>query len=154
MTQGTVSALSFLTDMVEAVTPKTDPHHGFVSVGGGRGSTQPLENRYNSNRYFYFNINSFSSDDGAAGLSGRKRISVVLRVRYDIPQDPNDLQRMMNEDAANLIDTLKGPNYDLATTGILSLIPSLPTVETLFDSNNEQIAQLLLLPFDLLYLEA
>jgi len=87
-------------------------------------------------------------------LSGRKRISIVLRVRYDIPQDPNDLQRMMNEDAANLIDTLKGPNYDLATTGILSLIPSMPTVEMLLDSNNEQIAQLLLLPFDLLYLEA
>jgi hypothetical protein len=52
-----------------------------------------------------------------------------------------------------LIDTLKGPDYDLVNTGIVSLIPSVPSTDNIQDINGVVEAVLLLLPFDLLYLE-
>ena len=76
-----------------------------------------------------------------------------LRVRYDIPQDLGFLKRLINEDASKLIDTLKGPDYDLVNTGIVSLIPGIPTTENIQDINGTVEAIVLLLPFDLLYLE-
>ena len=76
-----------------------------------------------------------------------------LRVLYDIPQDIGFLRRLINEDASKLIDTLKGPDYDLVNTGIVSLIPDTPTTENIQELNGEVSAVVLLLPFDLLYLE-
>ena len=74
-----------------------------------------------------FEVLGFATDDGEAGLSGRKRTAINLQVRYDVPQSIGFLQLMMNEDASKLIDTLKGPDYVLATSGIVSLIPGSPT---------------------------
>jgi len=64
------------------------------------------------------------------------------------------LTRQINEDVADLIDKLKGPQYQLATTGIISLIPLQATLETILDDRGEVFAYLLILPFDLLYLES
>jgi hypothetical protein len=153
MSQGIFKATEKLEDMIEAITPKTDSHHGFIALGTGNGRTQPLDQRPNSTRYFEINTLNFASDDGEAGLSGRKRTSMELRVRYDIPQDLGFLKRLINEDASKLIDTLKGPDYDLVNTGIVSLIPSIPTTENIQDINGTVEAVVLLLPFDLLYLE-
>jgi hypothetical protein len=63
------------------------------------------------------------------------------------------LRRQINEDAAKLIDTLKGPDYDLVNTGIVSLIPDIPTTEPIQDINGVIQAIILIVPFDLLYLE-
>ena len=153
MSQGIFKATEKLEDMIEGITPKTDAHHGFIAIATGNGITQPLDQRPNSTRYFEIETVSYAADDGEAGLSGRKRTSMELRVRYDIPQDIGFLRRLINEDAAKLIDTLKGPNYDLVNTGIVSLIPGTPTTENIQDINGEVLALLLLLPFELLYLE-
>tara|TARA_R100000734_G_C3264784_1_gene62408 strand:+ start:54 stop:518 length:465 start_codon:yes stop_codon:yes gene_type:complete len=153
MSQGIFKALEKLESMIESITPKTDSHHGFVAIATGTGRTQPLETRTNNTRYFELDTIGFASDDGEAGLSGRKRTSIELRVRYDIPQDLGFLKRLINEDASKLIDTLKGPNYDLVNTGIVSLIPGSPTTENIQDLNGVIDAIILLLPFDLLYLE-
>jgi hypothetical protein len=60
----------------------------------------------------------------------------------------------MTEDTSDLIDTLKGPNYDLVNTGIVSVITQPPILEPILDQQGEPLALRLTLPFDLLYLEA
>ena len=154
MSQGTFAALAYLENMIENITPKTDVHHGFVAINTGDGYTQDLDNRPNSNRYFELALGTLASDDGQAGLSGRKRITVNCNVRYDVPHDMGFLYRIINEDTALLIDTLKGPEYDTVNTRIVSLIPSLPIVEPVLDAQGDTIAFILTLQFDLLYLEA
>ena len=61
---------------------------------------------------------------------------------------------MIAEDAAALLVTLKGPQYNLATTGIVSVIPGEPTTEPILDPTTEALSMVLTFPFDLLYLEA
>ena len=61
--------------------------------------------------------------------------------------------RLINEDAALLIDKLKGPYYNLSTSGIVSLIPEQPRIEGIPDEAGNVIALFLILPFTLLYLE-
>ena len=154
MSQGIFKSLEKLEDMIQAITPKTDSHQGFVAIQTGNGRTLPLDQRPNANRYFEIETITYAEDDGLAGLSGRKRTSLELRLRYDIPNDIGFLKRMINEDASKLIDTLKGPNYDLSSTGIVSVIPGTPSTEPLADVNGELFGFILLVPFDLLYLEA
>lgn len=153
MSQGIFEAYKKLESMIENITPKTDAHHGFIAIQTGNGRTQTLEQRPNSNRYFEINTINFASDDGEAGLSGRKRSSSELRVRYDIPNDLGFLKRLMNEDCSKLIDTLKGPDYDLVNTGIVSVITGIPSTQPIQDINGNIEGIVLLLPFDLLYLE-
>ena len=151
MSQGIYSALTFIEDQIMSITPKTDPHHGFVCDARANGITSPLTQRFNNNRYFELNLESFPVDDGAAGLSGRRRASVVVEVRYDILQnDTTYLQRLVAEDSEKILEKLKGPNYSLSTTGILSVIPEAPTYTPL----NEDQSFVLSLPFTLLYLES
>lgn len=154
MSQGIFSALTFLENMIESISPKTDSHHGYVAVNKGTGYVSPLEDRPNSNRYFELVIDAFAQDDGQAGLSGRKRVRVNCRVRYDIPHDRGYLMRLINEDAAQLINTLKGPDYSTATTGIVSLIPLPTLLEPVLDSQGDVFAHIFTMQFDLLYLEA
>jgi|TARA_Y100000033_G_scaffold38850_1_gene38268 hypothetical protein len=154
MSQGIFSALTYLENLVQGITPKTDLHHGFVAINRGGGLTVSLEDRPNSTRYFELALDGLAQDDGAAGLSGRKRCRVNCRVRYDVPHDPGFMTRQINEDAADLINTLKGPQYSLATTGILSLIPYEAQLESITDAQGDRFAYILVLPFDLLYLEA
>ena len=96
-------------------------------------------------------IRDYPTDDGAAGLSGRRRAVSDCRVRYDIPDDFNYLQRVISEAAEKILTPLKGPLYSLETTGIVSVIPAQPTVEPL---NLEETAHLLTVPFPLLFLES
>ena len=154
MSQGIFEALEYLENQVEGIIPKTDSQHGFIATNRGTGHTISLEERANSTRYFEMRIDGLAQDDGQAGLSGRKRSRVFCRVRYDIPHDDGFLLRLMNEDCSALINTLKGPQYNLATTGIVSLIPLEATIETILDQQGERLAFILSLPFDLLYLEA
>ena len=154
MSQGTFAALTYLENLVEGITPKTDSHNGFVAIQRGGGYASTLEERANSTRYFEITLDGLALDDGAAGLSGRKRVRVNCRVRYDIPQDAGFLTRQINEDTSSLINTLKGPQYDLVNTGIVSLIPLDARLESITDQQGERLAFILVLPYDLLYLEA
>jgi len=147
-----MSALTHLEDKILSVTPKTDVHHGFVALARAGGLTPSLEERSNSTRFFMMELEAFPSDDGAAGLSGRRRASISLRVRYDIPQDQLFLQRMIAEDAEALLVKLKGPEYNFSETGIVSVIPEPPQIEPVGLDNDEAV--ILTLPFTLLYLEA
>jgi hypothetical protein len=61
---------------------------------------------------------------------------------------------LIAEDGASLLLTLKGPQYDLASTGIVSVIPGEPVYEPILDPTTEITSLVLSLPFDLLYLEA
>ena len=152
MSQGIYSALAFLEDQIEATLPKTDTHHGFVAINSS-GRVAPLEAHVNTMRYFELRLEAFAIDDGEAGISGRRRARVTLRVRYDLGE-LHYLERMIAEDAASLLVTLKGPRYDLASTGIVSVIPGEPIYEPVLDPTSEITSLVLSLPFDLLYLEA
>lgn len=154
MSQGIFSALTFLENLIEGITPKTDSHHGYVAINRGNGQGAALENRPNSNRYFELALDAFAVDDGQAGLSGRKRVRINCRVRYDIPHDQGYLMRLINEDASQLIDKLKGPNYDTVNTGIVSLIPLPTMLDPILDSQGDILAHIFTMQFDLLYLEA
>jgi len=152
MSQGIYSALTFLEDQIMSILPKSDVHHGFVCHSRANGAVSPLDQRFNSTRYFQLSLEAFPEDDGAAGLSGRRRVQVSCDVRYDVPQsDTLYLQRLAAEDAEYILLKLKGPNYSLATTGILSVIPD-PPIYGPIDTDEQSF--MLSVPFTLLYLES
>lgn len=151
MSQGIFSALAYLEDQIESITPKSDVHHGFVCHTTG-GLAPPLEERRNQTRYFELMIDGMPEDDGAAGLSGRRRATINCRVRYDIPEDIALLSRLIAEDAEYILTKLKGPDYSLSTTGIVSVIPESPGLEVI--NVGEAEAHILSIPFIMLYLEA
>ena len=154
MSRGIFKALTKLKDMVEAIDPKTDIHQGFVCINDGSGLVSPLNTRFQSQRQFAFEIVSLAMDDGSAGLSGRKRVTVEIHVRYAIPKEEGFKIRMMTEDSGKLIDTIKGPQYDFNTSGIVSVIPLQSRAEIITDDVGEILGHMLIVPFDLLYLEA
>ena len=154
MSRGIFKALTKLKDMIEAIDPKTDIHQGFVCINDGSGLVSPLNTRFQSQRQFAFEIVSLAMDDGSAGLSGRKRVTVEIHVRYAVPKEEGFKIRMMTEDSGKLIDTIKGPQYDFNTTGIVSVIPLQSRAELITDDVGEILGHMLIVPFDLLYLEA
>jgi hypothetical protein len=155
MSQGIFAACSKLERMIEAISPKTDVHHGFTAINARTGGrVAPLEARQHTNRSFELRFAGFAMEDGAAGLSGRRRAPLLLRVKYEVPAEEHYLERLINEDAALLLRALKGPDYELATSGIVSLIPGEPTAEPMVDPTTEAHFIILSFPFDLLYLEA
>ena len=154
MSRGIFKALTKLKDMIEAIDPKTDIHQGFVCINDGSGLVSPLNTRFQSQRQFAFEIVSLAMDDGSAGLSGRKRVTVEIHVRYAVPKEEGFKIRMMTEDSGKLIDTIKGPQYDFNPTGIVSVIPLQSRAELITDDVGEILGHMLIVPFDLLYLEA
>ena len=93
--------------------------------------------------------------DAAIALSDSSReLKELATQRQRLEGELADLERLIAEDAAKLLTTLKGPQYDLANTGIVSVIPGEPVTEPLLDPTSEITALVLSLPFDLLYLEA
>jgi hypothetical protein len=151
MTQGIRSALTKLIDMVEAITPKTDVYNGFVCIKNARGGTLSLDNLGLNDRYFDIVLNGLPTDDGAAGISGRKRVPLSVRVRYNPNIDIGYTELLMAEDTSFILNTLKGPEYDLATTGIVSLIPVSSSLQEL--EQDDTTYYLLNFSFDLLFLE-
>ena len=145
MSQGIHEALSYLERQIEATAPKTDTHHGFVAINSS-GRVGPLEARQHTSRFFELRLDTFGIDDGAAGLSGRRRARVVLRVKYEVGE-LHYMERMIAEDASALLVTLNGPSYNLATTGIISLIPGEPTTEPSIDPDHRGAVNHLVFPF-------
>tara|TARA_R100000657_G_C4628098_1_gene76717 strand:- start:139 stop:603 length:465 start_codon:yes stop_codon:yes gene_type:complete len=154
MSRGINESLKKLESMIESITPKTDAHHSFICVNDASGIVTPLSERYDAQREFTFNIISAPIDDGAAGLSGRKRITIELEIRYMIIKDFGFNQRMILEDTSYIIDKIKGPDYDFNTTGIISVIPGSSIINVVQDQAAETIGLVSLIQFDLLYLES
>jgi len=155
MSQGIFAACAKLESMIEAITPKTDTHHGFTAINARTGGrVAPLEARQHTNRSFEIRFAGFTIDDGAAALSGRRRAPLIIRVKYEVPAEEHYLERLINEDAALILRAIKGPDYDLSTSGIISVIPGDPTAEPILDPTTEASYLILSFPFDLLYLEA
>jgi len=153
MSRGIIKALDKLKDMIESIQPKTDSHHSFICIDDGSGLTSNINDRSFAQREFMFDMISAPMDDGTTGLSGRKRVTIELNVRYSIIKEYGFKMRIMTEDSSYLIDKLKGPDYDFNTTGIVSLIPGQSRLENITDQTGEIIGFMLILPFDLLYLE-
>ena len=154
MSRGIFQALDFLKDMIEEILPKTDSHQGFISINDGKGITTSLNDRFEGQRQFTLEVLSLPLDDGSSGLSGRKRVSIEAHIRYAIPKEEGFKIRIMTEDASKIIDTIKGPQYNFNSTGIISVIPSTARAEIITDNAGETIGHLLIVPFDLLYLES
>jgi hypothetical protein len=153
MSRGIDESLTFLSDLIESIVPKKDIYHNFISNMNGDGAIDNIENIGNQTRLFEFRLDSLSEDDGQAGISGRKRIQITLRVRYDIGRDKGYLDRMMSEDSSYLINALKGPDYNFNITGIVSLILKNATLSTITNREGVDLAYVLNIPFDLLLME-
>ena len=138
---------------VEALTPKTDIHHGFIRVRDGAGLTQMIEQHYHTMRLFDIIPLSMPQDDGMLGISTRKRAGLTLRVFYGTPQDSGYMERMAIEDTSQIIETLKQPDYNSNTTGIISLVVNPAQLQEITNEIGEVRAHLLTIDFDLLYLE-
>lgn len=153
MSRGIDESLTFLNDLIEGITPKKDIYHNFISKRLGDGDIDSIDNSGNQTRLFELRMDSLSEDDGQAGISGRKRVKMTLRVRYDIGRDKGYLDRMMSEDSSYLINALKGPDYNFNITGIVSLILKNATLSTITNREGVDLAYILNLPFDLLLME-
>jgi len=154
MSKGIFESLAYITNMIEEILPKTDSHHGFISVDDGKGLVTSLVDRYEAQRQFKLDIITYAQDDGSSGLSGRKRANIEIHVKYAIPKEDGFRIRMMNEDAGKIIDKIKGPQYNFNETGIISVIPQQSREQEITDINGVIVAHILIVPFDLLYLEA
>tara|TARA_Y100000310_G_scaffold322397_1_gene381431 strand:- start:354 stop:818 length:465 start_codon:yes stop_codon:yes gene_type:complete len=154
MSQGISAALDLLNDRIEAISPKTDSSQGFVCVDSAGGAELLTDRRASSIRYFETRLTTYPHDDGQAGITGRKRLTAEIRVRYDLPKDIGLLERMIGEDSSSIINTLRDPSYSLITTGITSLITGESTTESILDDTASILGALLIVPFDLLFSEA
>lgn len=154
MSQGISAAFDLLIERIEALASKTDSTQNFVCIDAARGQELLTDRRVNTLRLFELRITTPPFDDGQAGITGRKRLTAEVRVRYDVPRDVGLLERMMGEDAALIINALRDPAYDLPNTGITSLITGEPSSSPVLGQDGNPMAILLAIPFDLLYQEA
>jgi len=154
MSRGIFASLDYIKNMIEEILPKTDTHQGFISIDDGSGLVTNLNDRYEAQRQFTLDQVTLAEDDGSSGLSGRKNTSIEIQVRYSIPKESGFRVRMMNEDASKIVDKIKGPQYNFNETGIISVIPGQSRIEEITDINGVIVAHVLIVPFDLLYLEA
>ena len=154
MSQGIRSALSKLDIMIEGATPKTDIDHGFVSINSRAGSVNLIDNTPFNTRFFDIRTSSFAQDGGLSGLSSNKTGFFEVVVRYDIPNNLQDRLLIMAEDASEISNTIKGPDYDLINTGIINcIVDTSPRLESLLDNLGDEVASLLIIPFTMIYLE-
>lgn len=154
MSKGIRNALKKIDQMIEGVTPKTDSYHGFVSINSRNGSVNLLDATTSNTRFFDISAVSIGGDGGLSGLSSNKIASFEVRVRYDIPSNPVDRSIVMFEDSVLLSNAIKGPNYDLATTGIINCyFETPPRTQPLLSQTGETVADFLIIPFIMIYLE-
>jgi hypothetical protein len=153
MSKGIRESLDLLIDRIEALTPKTDAHSGYTRMRDGKGLTQLIEQNYYTLRHFDLAPLTMPQDDGMLGISTRKRVTLSLRVFYGIPVDNGYTDRITIEDTAQLIESLKQPDYNSSTTGIISLVVNPAQLQDITNELGEVRAHLLTIDFDLLYLE-
>ena len=153
MSKGIRESLDLLIDRLEALTPKTDQYNTFTRLRDGTGLTQMIEQYYHTMRLFDLVPVSMPQDDGMLGISTRKRVGLALRVFYGTPKDMGYIERLAIEDTSQLIESLKQPDYNSNTTGIISLVVKPAELQEITNELGEVRAHLLTINLDLLYLE-
>ncbi len=154
MSQGVSASFDFLADRIEALVPKTDSAQGFICLSAAGGQELLTDRRPNTLRLFELRVSTYPHDDGQAGITGRKRLSAAIVVRYDVPRDRGLLERIIGEDSSQIVNELNDPDYSLSTTGITSLLTGEASVTPILDESGNPLAELLNVPFDLLFKEA
>jgi len=152
--RGIRQAIDFIYSKIEAIEPKSDIYNGFVASHKGKGGSLPLEQRQTS-RLFDIQFVNYGKDDGEAGVTGRKRADINIRVLYQASADKQLLDIQISEDASLIIDALQYPSYDYLNTGILTINCQLQNsgVSSILDNNGKEQAYLLTLNLFILYRE-
>lgn len=153
MSLGIRASISKIIDMIQSVVPKTDVHQNFVCVKNLSGSNFGLEASGLGERYFDFVFTSLPEDDGFSGISLRKRVDLQLRIKYQLtsPVEAAFKELQIAEDASSLVNALLGPDYDSASTGVVSIVVGQPFVDT--PVQEQTLYTLLILPFTLHFYE-
>ena len=154
MSQGISESFDLIIERIESLVPKRNLSQPFTCLRNSLGNSYGRETMTLTQRLFWLTPESLPEDDGELGISGRKRVRVNLSVWYALPHEQALAERMLLEDTAYIIDTLKSPNYNQSTTGIISLVLQPSTLEPMLDDTGEPTGTLLNITFDLLYLEA
>jgi hypothetical protein len=151
--KGIRASMLKITDMIESITPKTDPFQNFVCLKTLSGNGFGLESSGLGERYFDFLFRSLPQDDGFSGISLRKLVELQIRVKYNLVSsvESSFKEMQMAEDVTSIINTLLNPDYDSANTGIVSIVTGQPLIETPPQELNQFI--LLIIPFTLRFYE-
>lgn len=152
--RGIRPSIDFIYNKIESIQPKSDIYNGFVATNKGKGGSLPLEQRQTS-RAFDIQFVNYAKDDGEAGVTGRKRADLSLRVLYQALADKQMLDIQISEDASLIINSLQYPYYDYVNTGILSINCQLQDsrINAILDNNGKEQAYLLTLNLYILYRE-
>lgn len=154
MSKGIRSALTQVINMLEQITPKTDQYNSFVCLRHLDGISYSLESSGLSERSFDFSLRTLPEDDGLAGISLRKRVDCLIRIKYNlgISLDSTLKQVQMAEDASSVINQLLNADlYDASSTGIASIVTGQPYMDT---PVQEQVQYTLLqIPFTVRFYE-
>jgi hypothetical protein len=151
MSLGIRSSITKIISIIESIEPKTDSYNNFICLKGLAGAGFGLEASGLSERTFDFIIRSMPEDDGFAGISLRKRIELQLRVKYNTSTNVAFKEIQMSEDVSSIINGLLNPDYDSATTGIVSIVTGQPFIDTPIQ---EQVQFIFLnIPFTLRFYE-
>ena len=151
MSLGIRQSLGKVIDIIEGATPKTDIYNGFICLKTLDGAGFGLMQSGLSERSFELSLRTLPEDDGLAGISLRKKIEMLLRVKYNISTNIAFKEIQMSEDASTIINALLNPDYDSANTGIVSIVTGSPYIDT---PVQEQVQFVLLnIPFTLRFYE-
>jgi len=144
-------------DRVRQVVPTTDVLTRFDFDEDAKGHVIPIEQLAGyRHRVCDFRVLTFPVDDLEAGFTtARFRANMGLRVLYDAQRDRAQLERIMAEDTAILVQALQ----DIAAwdSSVVSVVPpSAPTVEQRMGDNPDPqlLGFILTIPFDLVYLSS
>lgn len=133
MSKGIRSSLGKIISMIESVVPKTDIYNGFVCLKNLDGVSYSLESSGLSERAFEFTLRSLPEDDGMAGISLRKRVECLIRIKYNVGMTVESTLKHVEiaEDASSIINQLLNADlYDASTTGIASIVTGSPYMDT------------------------
>lgn len=151
MSLGIRSAFTKIIEIIEGATPKSDVFNGFICLKTLDGAGFGLMQSGLSERSFECSLRTLPEDDGLAGISLRKKIELLLRVKYNISTNIAYKEIQMSEDASTIINALLNPDYDSVNTGIVSIVTGAPYIDT---PVQEQVQFIFLnIPFTLRFYE-
>lgn len=130
MSLGIRESLTKIINIIESAIPKTDAYNNFICLKTFNGSSFGLMQSGLSERTFDFELQTLPEDDGLAGISLRKKIEIVIRVKYNVSTNIAFKEIQMSEDATTIINALLNPDYDSVNTGIVSIITGSPYIDT------------------------
>lgn len=162
---GPTDIIATLTNIVESVTPRTMSARAFAaseSATGGFSRDIIEDPSRGRTRSFVVRLSDdMPRDDGAAGTPGR-RLRAVFDVKVLYLSSDLTLPAMlaaMGEDAGAIIRATQSvPAWDVATTGIVTVVPgeqlTREPAEQDTETGSRTIGQFLTIPLPIVYREA